>query len=57
MRPIFLVLALAGSTTLAFQPENERRTEIIRTSEGPVVGFIKNEMHQFLGIPYADSYR
>jgi para-nitrobenzyl esterase len=47
------VLALVGSTTLAFQPENEPRTEIIRTGEGPVVGFIKNGMRQFLGIPYA----
>src|SRR5215510_3356491 len=53
MRPIFLLLALVGSTTLAFQPENELRTAIIRPSEGPVVGFIKTGMRQFLGIPYA----
>jgi hypothetical protein len=53
MRPIFLLLALVGSTALAFQTENERRTEIIHTSEGPVVGRIKNEMRQFLGVPYA----
>ncbi len=50
---VVVLLGSAGRETVAQKTELPRRTEVVRTAEGPVRGIIRAGVRQFLGIRYA----